>query len=223
MCTHMHVHTHTYSASHDHGQGFLKDKGIGSKRLASMPDRFTNTINAADGRIICRPSVINNYGVEMRDLQSWFEQWFHFMFQSEVCVKSKQGVDSIVCRGDGLETGAGKSNCSSDLGVFRPRPRRPPRELSGSWVERMSRGILKVEPNSANIEQTSIKTALMSSNLLDLGQIWLIWAKRGRDLTMFAPISTLFGPTSTKLGPNSANFGLHSSKLWPNSRDVEQV
>jgi len=74
--------------------GFLKDKGIGSKRLASMPDRFTNTINAADGRIICRPSVINNYGVEMRDLQSWFEQWFHFMFQSEVCVKSKQGVES---------------------------------------------------------------------------------------------------------------------------------
>jgi len=30
--------------------GFMKDKAIGAKRLASMPDRITNTINTADGQ-----------------------------------------------------------------------------------------------------------------------------------------------------------------------------
>eukprot|EP00976_Prorocentrum_cordatum_P080967 1184192-Prorocentrum_minimum.AAC.1 len=29
--------------------GFMKDKDIGAKRLASMPDRITNTINTVDG------------------------------------------------------------------------------------------------------------------------------------------------------------------------------
>jgi hypothetical protein len=29
--------------------GFMNDKAIGAKRLASMPDRITNTINTADG------------------------------------------------------------------------------------------------------------------------------------------------------------------------------
>jgi len=41
--------------------GFLKDDLIGLKRLTSMPDRITNTINAADGVILTRPSVINCY------------------------------------------------------------------------------------------------------------------------------------------------------------------
>uniref|UniRef100_A0A7S0FVC0 Endonuclease/exonuclease/phosphatase domain-containing protein n=1 Tax=Pyrodinium bahamense TaxID=73915 RepID=A0A7S0FVC0_9DINO len=71
--------------------GFIKDKEIGSKRLASMPDRFTNTINCADGGIFCRPTVINNYAVEMPDLDAWFDQWFEFFFQTEVPVKNKHG------------------------------------------------------------------------------------------------------------------------------------
>jgi hypothetical protein len=40
-------------------QGFMKDETLGSKRLASMPDRITNTINTADGKTVFRPTVIN--------------------------------------------------------------------------------------------------------------------------------------------------------------------
>ena len=36
---------------------FIKDSTIGSKRLASMPDRMTNTINTTDGKQVCRPTV----------------------------------------------------------------------------------------------------------------------------------------------------------------------
>lgn len=46
--------------------GFLKDKTLGSKRLASMPDRVTNTIGLADGTTACRPAVINMYEVRER-------------------------------------------------------------------------------------------------------------------------------------------------------------
>jgi len=38
--------------------GFIKDPIIGKKRLASMPDRVTNTINTIDGTAM-RPTVIN--------------------------------------------------------------------------------------------------------------------------------------------------------------------
>lgn len=37
--------------------GFMKDKSLGSKRLASMPDRMTNTIQTTDGVDHCRPTV----------------------------------------------------------------------------------------------------------------------------------------------------------------------
>jgi hypothetical protein len=40
-------------------EGFMKDETLGSKRLASMPDRITNTINTADGKTVFRPTVIN--------------------------------------------------------------------------------------------------------------------------------------------------------------------
>jgi hypothetical protein len=41
--------------------GFIKDKLIGKKRLASMPDRYTNTITTLDQGIVTRPTVINCY------------------------------------------------------------------------------------------------------------------------------------------------------------------
>jgi len=41
--------------------GFIQDGLLGKKRLASMPDRVTNTINLADGTIAYRPTVINCY------------------------------------------------------------------------------------------------------------------------------------------------------------------
>mmetsp|Transcript_63600 Transcript_63600/g.207485 ORF Transcript_63600/g.207485 Transcript_63600/m.207485 type:complete len:541 (-) Transcript_63600:88-1710(-) len=72
-------------------EGFLKDKDLGSKRLASMPDRFTNTINNSDGSVVCRPAIINNYQGDVSNLKSWFDQWYHFMFVSEVSVKNRKG------------------------------------------------------------------------------------------------------------------------------------
>ena len=69
--------------------GFLKDKEIGAKRLASMPDRFTNTINTEDGRTVCRPTVINNYDVPMPDGDAWFAQWHAFFFEAPLLVKAR--------------------------------------------------------------------------------------------------------------------------------------
>ena len=42
---------------------FIKDGTLGKKRLASMPDRYTNTIITADSppRTVTRPTVINCY------------------------------------------------------------------------------------------------------------------------------------------------------------------
>ena len=65
--------------------GFLKDKALGSKRLASMPDRVTNTIRTQDLGTVHRPTVINCYdGVEFSGMDSWWMQWKSFMFEQEV-------------------------------------------------------------------------------------------------------------------------------------------
>jgi len=63
--------------------GFLKDKAIGSKRLVSMPDRITNTINS-DGRIICRPSVISGFEGEMGQISDWWLKWRDYTFRTDV-------------------------------------------------------------------------------------------------------------------------------------------
>jgi len=63
--------------------GFLKDAVIGKKRLASMPDRITNTIQAAGG-FVYRPTVINCYPGEITTLDSWFAQWLKFFFDETV-------------------------------------------------------------------------------------------------------------------------------------------
>lgn len=54
----------------------MKDEELGSKRLASMPDRVTNTINVAESdEPVCRPTVINMYGEDLSTLQTWWEKW----------------------------------------------------------------------------------------------------------------------------------------------------
>ena len=63
--------------------GFLKDAELGSKRLASMPDRVTNTIRSVDGKKM-RPTVINCYEQEFSSLQDWWTQWKTFIFETEV-------------------------------------------------------------------------------------------------------------------------------------------
>ena len=66
-------------------QGFLKDKSIGNKRLASMPDRITNTINLQNGEISLRPSVMNAFdGGSLATIPLWWDQWKKFMFHTQI-------------------------------------------------------------------------------------------------------------------------------------------
>jgi hypothetical protein len=74
--------------------GFLKDPLIGEKRLTSLPDRITNTINLMDGTKICRPSVINAYdGCSLSSIENWWEVWKEFMFRTSVKVCSHKSQE----------------------------------------------------------------------------------------------------------------------------------
>mmetsp|Transcript_57611 Transcript_57611/g.89680 ORF Transcript_57611/g.89680 Transcript_57611/m.89680 type:complete len:595 (+) Transcript_57611:88-1872(+) len=64
--------------------GFLRDGLIGKKRLVSMPDRMTNTINLANGKRAWRPAVDNCYPQTFESLAEWWKQWKDFMFQHEL-------------------------------------------------------------------------------------------------------------------------------------------
>jgi hypothetical protein len=71
--------------------GFMKDPLLGSKRLASMPDRVTNTINLANGQQIYRPTVINMYEGDLSTQEQWWKQWEAFMFDNELEIEGKTG------------------------------------------------------------------------------------------------------------------------------------
>lgn len=78
--------------------GFLQDRLIGAKRLASMPDRVTNTIYTTGRQVMCRPTVINNYRGAMPSTASWFEQWMSFIFAADVPVPDNGGICSLSVR-----------------------------------------------------------------------------------------------------------------------------
>ena len=66
---------------------FLRDGAIGKKRLISMPDRNTNTINLAGGQRSFRPTVDNCYGrhFDLQDpVEDWWGKWNSFMFSAEL-------------------------------------------------------------------------------------------------------------------------------------------
>lgn len=69
--------------------GFLQDPVIGKKRLASMPDRVTNTIQLASGASAFRPTVINCYTGDLGSLGEWFESWLSYIFEQKVDVDGK--------------------------------------------------------------------------------------------------------------------------------------
>jgi len=74
--------------------GFLKDKTIGAKRLASMPDRVTNTINClVDGApgMACRPCPTSMFDGDLSTSSKWWEQWKEFMFRAEIEQNAKGG------------------------------------------------------------------------------------------------------------------------------------
>ena len=52
--------------------GFLTDATLGKKRLASMPDRVTNTIRTENGNVM-RPTVINCFSGDLGTQEKWFE------------------------------------------------------------------------------------------------------------------------------------------------------
>ena len=69
--------------------GFLKDKMLGKKRLASMPDRTTNTIRTDTGTVY-RPAVINCYEGSLPDIASWWSQWQEFVFETSVTLRGEE-------------------------------------------------------------------------------------------------------------------------------------
>jgi len=77
----------------------IKDRLLGAKRLISMPDRMTNTINVVTRKesnycppAACRPSVMNNFEGDLSTVDVWWEQWKKFMFQDKLTIKSGNGV-----------------------------------------------------------------------------------------------------------------------------------
>lgn len=74
--------------------GVLKDKDLGAKRLMSMPDRFTNTINLASGAMAFRPTVINHCSSKLSSVAEWWPQWRRFMFEEELELKTGKNGDT---------------------------------------------------------------------------------------------------------------------------------
>mmetsp|Transcript_36293 Transcript_36293/g.55758 ORF Transcript_36293/g.55758 Transcript_36293/m.55758 type:complete len:629 (+) Transcript_36293:14-1900(+) len=77
--------------------GFMKDHALGSKRLASMPDRVTNTINVhGKPEPVCRPTVINMYSGDLSSQQVWWGAWESFMFDESVAIKKGSEVKNMI-------------------------------------------------------------------------------------------------------------------------------
>lgn len=71
--------------------GFMKDAKLGKKRLMSMPDRVTNTINLrvdSEPRTAMRPTVINCYPRQFASPADHWKQWTEFMFSTPLPLAS---------------------------------------------------------------------------------------------------------------------------------------
>jgi hypothetical protein len=75
---------------------FMKDPLLGSKRLASMPDRITNTINSADGSQVFRPTVINMFEGDLSTQDMWWNAWEKFMFDDKIKLKTSDSVEEKI-------------------------------------------------------------------------------------------------------------------------------
>lgn len=63
---------------------FLKDATLGSKRLVSMPDRYTNLIRTANGDTVFRPTIISMYEGDLGTQDKWWTEWQKFMFDTQL-------------------------------------------------------------------------------------------------------------------------------------------
>lgn len=74
--------------------GFLQDKTLGSKRLASMPDRITNQMTAADGKSYYRPTVISMYEGDLGSQEKWFTAWQNFIFDTQLKISQDGKIET---------------------------------------------------------------------------------------------------------------------------------
>eukprot|EP00938_MAST-03A_sp_MAST-3A-sp1_P003867 g3867.t1 len=77
---------------------FLKDPTIGVKRLVSMPDRSTNTIQSNNAATVYRPAVLNCYDSHSAKMgvSDWWSRWTSFMFKSNVPGSSMKPFERLV-------------------------------------------------------------------------------------------------------------------------------
>ena len=73
---------------------FIKDPLLGKKRLASMPDRITNTINTVTGEVTMRPTVINCFAGDLGSVEAWWGKWLKFYFEDKITVKTSKGEET---------------------------------------------------------------------------------------------------------------------------------
>ena len=81
-------------------RAYLRDVDVGAKRLCSMPDRVTNTVNVemhgddssgiVNRRTVCRPTVINCYDGRFADEGAWWDAWVAYMFDTRVVVGGRE-------------------------------------------------------------------------------------------------------------------------------------
>lgn len=77
-------------------EGFMKDDELGLKRLASMPDRVSNTINVLDSpEPVFRPTVINMYDGDLSSLDKWWNAWEKFMFDDKLKIKKDEEEKAV--------------------------------------------------------------------------------------------------------------------------------
>ena len=70
--------------------------GLGKKRLASMPDRMTNTIHTRGGGVVLRPTAINYFGGDLSTIAKWWEAWRTFLFDTKVELCDGRSSDPIL-------------------------------------------------------------------------------------------------------------------------------
>ena len=63
---------------------FLKDPTLGSKRLVSMPDRYTNLIRTVNGDTVYRPTIISMFEGDLGTQTKWWTTWQTFMFDTQL-------------------------------------------------------------------------------------------------------------------------------------------
>ena len=134
---------------------FMKDAGLGEKRLASMPDRVTNTINTLYAGKVHRPTVISCFDGDMSSMAAWWKEWRVFMFEKQVTVAGKKGATSITTPAAMLDVAGMRASCSrSPRSTACERPAMSWR-LSPRGQTRRKRLILAGEKSSSSKEPTS--------------------------------------------------------------------